>query len=51
MMLMHQQAGRVYLCWDGGNCWNKVPKGKTKIMWVFMNYYRWFVPDARISQP
>ncbi|MED6196349.1 hypothetical protein PIB30_046646 [Stylosanthes scabra] len=26
-----RQAGRVYLRWDGGNCWNKVRKGTTKI--------------------
>ncbi|MED6165739.1 hypothetical protein PIB30_102455 [Stylosanthes scabra] len=39
-----RQAGRVYLRWDGGNCWNKVLKGTTKISWVFENYYKWFVP-------
>ncbi|MED6114142.1 hypothetical protein PIB30_077451 [Stylosanthes scabra] len=40
-----RQVGRVYLRWDGGNCWNKVRKGTTKISWVFENYYRWFVPQ------
>ncbi|MED6173108.1 hypothetical protein PIB30_056246 [Stylosanthes scabra] len=40
-----RQAGRVYLRWDGGNCWNKVHKGTTKISWVFENYYKWFVPQ------
>ncbi|MED6178877.1 hypothetical protein PIB30_111649, partial [Stylosanthes scabra] len=39
-----RQAGRIYLRWDGGNCWNKVRKGTTKISWVFYNYYREFVP-------
>ncbi|MED6171251.1 hypothetical protein PIB30_039075 [Stylosanthes scabra] len=29
-----RQAGRVYLRWDGGNCWNKVRKGTSKISWV-----------------
>ncbi|MED6141879.1 hypothetical protein PIB30_107818, partial [Stylosanthes scabra] len=40
-----RQAGRIYLRWDGGNCWNKVRKGTTKISWVFYNYYREFVPQ------
>ncbi|MED6213484.1 hypothetical protein PIB30_093914 [Stylosanthes scabra] len=26
-----RQAGRVYLLWDGGNCWNKVRKGTTNV--------------------
>ncbi|MED6115353.1 hypothetical protein PIB30_089651 [Stylosanthes scabra] len=44
-----RQAGRVYLRWDGGNCWNKVCKGTTKISWVFQNYYRWFVPQFTLA--
>ncbi|MED6114562.1 hypothetical protein PIB30_081500 [Stylosanthes scabra] len=44
-----RQAGRVYLRWDGGNCWNKVRKGTTKITWVFENYYRWFVPQFSMA--
>ncbi|MED6113315.1 hypothetical protein PIB30_069631, partial [Stylosanthes scabra] len=44
-----RQAGRVYLRWDGGNCWNKVRKGTTKIRWVFENYYRWFVPQFSMA--
>ncbi|MED6165040.1 hypothetical protein PIB30_095901 [Stylosanthes scabra] len=44
-----RQADRVYLRWDGGNCWNKVRKGTTKITWVFMNYYRWFVPQFNLA--
>ncbi|MED6217868.1 hypothetical protein PIB30_021665 [Stylosanthes scabra] len=42
-------AGRVYLRWDGGNCWNKVRKGTTKISWVFENYYKWFVPQFSMA--
>ncbi|MED6115512.1 hypothetical protein PIB30_091319 [Stylosanthes scabra] len=44
-----RQAGRVYLRWDGGNCWNKVSKGTTKISWFFWNYYRWFVPQFSMA--
>ncbi|MED6186909.1 hypothetical protein PIB30_071244 [Stylosanthes scabra] len=40
-----RQAGRIYLRWDGGNCWNKVRKGTTKISWVFYNYYREFLVE------
>ncbi|MED6162120.1 hypothetical protein PIB30_067370 [Stylosanthes scabra] len=44
-----RQAGRVYLRWDAGNCWNKVRKGTTKISWVFENYYKWFVPQFNMA--
>ncbi|MED6182262.1 hypothetical protein PIB30_026915 [Stylosanthes scabra] len=44
-----RQAGRVYLRWDGDNCWNKVRKGTIKISWVFENYYRWFVPQFSMA--
>ncbi|MED6153697.1 hypothetical protein PIB30_104607 [Stylosanthes scabra] len=44
-----RQAGRIYLRWDGGNCWNKVRKGTTKISWVFYNYYREFVPQFSMA--
>ncbi|MED6196107.1 hypothetical protein PIB30_044167 [Stylosanthes scabra] len=44
-----RQAGRIYLRWDGGNCWNKVQKGTTKISWVFYNYYREFVPQFSMA--
>ncbi|MED6141264.1 hypothetical protein PIB30_101597 [Stylosanthes scabra] len=44
-----RQAGHVYLHWDGGNCWNKVRKGTTKISWVFENYYKWFVPQFSMA--
>ncbi|MED6202739.1 hypothetical protein PIB30_108624, partial [Stylosanthes scabra] len=40
-----RQAGRIYLRYDGGNCWNHVRKGTTRTTWVFMNYYKWFVPQ------
>ncbi|MED6153000.1 hypothetical protein PIB30_097354 [Stylosanthes scabra] len=29
--------------------WNKVRKGTTKITWVFMNYYKWFVPQFSMA--
>ncbi|MED6156652.1 hypothetical protein PIB30_016389 [Stylosanthes scabra] len=44
-----RQAGRIYLRWDCGNCWNKVRKGTTKISWVFYNYYREFVPQFSMA--
>ncbi|MED6111724.1 hypothetical protein PIB30_054953 [Stylosanthes scabra] len=44
-----QQAGCIYLRYDGGNGWNKVRKGSTKITWVFMNYYKWFVPQFSMA--
>ncbi|MED6152993.1 hypothetical protein PIB30_097310 [Stylosanthes scabra] len=44
-----RQAGRIYLRWDGGNCWNKVRKGTNKISWVFYNYYREFVPQFSMA--
>ncbi|MED6108469.1 hypothetical protein PIB30_024197 [Stylosanthes scabra] len=44
-----RQAGRIYIRYDGGNCWNKVRKGTTKITWVFMNYYKWFVPQFSMA--
>ncbi|MED6170017.1 hypothetical protein PIB30_026609 [Stylosanthes scabra] len=46
-----RQAGRVYLSWDGGNCWNKVRKGTAKITWVFESYYKWFVPQFSKAPP
>ncbi|MED6153569.1 hypothetical protein PIB30_103329, partial [Stylosanthes scabra] len=44
-----RQAGRIYLHYDGGNCWNHVRKGTTRITWVFMNYYKWFVPQFSMA--